>query len=143
MILVMFNVLTFSKLVGENGSVVALDASEKWIQHINSFKIENIKTICSKVQNANFQENEFDTIFCRYGLWTFKDVVSVLANIRKWLKPGGKFGMITTVFNPRIHYPLIPGKQHEYNTTKYERVRFGIISHDLQRGRLGLFCQDF
>ena len=56
MILIMFNVLTFSKLVGENGCVVALDALEKWIQHINSFKIENIKTICSAVQNANFKK---------------------------------------------------------------------------------------
>ena len=109
MILIMFSVLTFSKLVGENGCVVALDALEKWIQHINSFKIENIKTICSTVQNANFQENEFDAIFCRYGLWIFKDVVSVLARIRKWLKPGGKFGMIAIIFTPRLHYPPIPG----------------------------------
>ena len=108
--LTMSIVFSFSKRVGENGCVVALDALERWIQRIDSCNIENIKTICSTVQNANFEENEFDMIFCRLGLWSFKDVVSVLANIRKWLKPGGKFGIIAVNFTPKLHYPPILGK---------------------------------
>ena len=116
-------IFSFSKLVEENGCVVALDPLEKWIQHINSFKIKNIKSICSTVEDISFEENEFDAIFCRYGLWIFKDVVAVLATIRKWLKPGGKFGIISTIFTPRLHYPPVPGKSY-VNTVRQDMARY-------------------
>ena len=107
---------TFSKLVGENGKVVALDMMEKWTKRIDSLKIANITTACSKVQDANFEENEFDAIFVRYGLWVLDDLVSSLVKLKKWLKPGGRLGIISVVFAPTLNYPAIPGKLHQHNT---------------------------
>ena len=89
--------------------LVAVDSSEKWINGLNSLKIGNIKTVCYKVQEADFQENEFDTVFCRFGLCWFRDVKLVLENITKWLKPGGRFACIEPIFSGGLMYPTVRG----------------------------------
>ena len=88
---------------------MAVDASEKWINGLNSLKTGNIKTVCCKVQDAKFQENEFDTVFCRFGLCWFKDVELVLENVTKWLKPGGRFAFIEPIHFGGQMYPIVQG----------------------------------
>lgn len=91
----------FSKMVGDNGIVYALDIKNEHLdflmEFVNKEKITNIKAIHSKEDDMTLPEDSVDVVFmCSlyhiiYGIATEQSRFSFVKSIKKALKNGGIF----------------------------------------------------
>ena len=83
-----------SETVGDTGTVIGVDISSVMLEQarkkIAEAKIHNIQLIESDIDNIDFSENSFDTIFCSSSIPWFKNIPAVFDAWYRWLKPGGK-----------------------------------------------------
>lgn len=56
--------------------------------------LSDVKIVHEKVHNVRFPSDTFDVILCVNALYAFTPQAQVLANMRAWLKPGGKLFLI-------------------------------------------------
>ena len=81
--------------VGENGQIFSLDNSEKFISFIREQEIENIHPIQLDIREELpkyfDQLNQTDMVFCRWVLMFTGNEDSIVEEIYKILKPGGRF----------------------------------------------------
>lgn len=72
--------------VGEQGHVVAVDINPRLIETI---KAPNLKVYCADIASADLPPESFDLIHGRYIVIHIKEYEKALANIVRFLKPGG------------------------------------------------------
>ncbi|MDJ0535735.1 MAG: methyltransferase domain-containing protein [Xenococcaceae cyanobacterium MO_207.B15] len=86
--------LAASKIVGDTGKVIGIDISPGMLAQarakIAEAKINNIQLIESDIDNIDFPENSFETIFCSSSIPWFKNITAVFDAWYRWLNPGGK-----------------------------------------------------
>ena len=80
-----------------NADMLAI-ASEK-------ISAKNVKFLEADAHDLKFEDDYFDIIFCQFGLMFFKDKNLALGEIKRVLKPGGKF--IFSTWDKPEHSPLI------------------------------------
>ena len=73
-------------VVGENGKVLAVDLSTRFIAHLNQSNIEVLK---ADVRHLTLESNSFDLIHARYVLIHIPDFHVALTKMLELLKPGG------------------------------------------------------
>ena len=99
--------------VGEKGHVVGLDFSENMLEvaqeKINQKKVENISLLQGNAMALPFENNTFDVVTIGYGLRNTPDYLTVLREIYRVLKPGGKAECIET------SHPDLPGYKQAFN----------------------------
>jgi ubiquinone/menaquinone biosynthesis C-methylase UbiE len=87
-----------AKLVGPNGSVLAIDISEEALTVATHFaEQEDYSNITTRVANAeqlDLPENGFDAVISRFGLMLIGKQQQALAEIRRVLKLGGRLAAI-------------------------------------------------
>jgi SAM-dependent methyltransferase len=83
-----------AKLVGDGGSALGVDVSGPFIDAARKEAEEagaaNVEFLCADVQTLELPR-EFDYAFSRMGIMFFANPVAALRNVRRALRPGGRF----------------------------------------------------
>jgi ubiquinone/menaquinone biosynthesis C-methylase UbiE len=93
------------ELVGNNGQVVALDASkdslEKLNQRVEQDYCRRLTAVAASMEEfprtlagLNLSMGSFDLIFCAYGLYYADDPIAILQDALRWLKPNGRIAIV-------------------------------------------------
>lgn len=97
--------LDMAQLVTDTGSIVAIDESRTFVDHLNAqAQLRGLQQIEARVGDAEnmgsaLKPNEkFDVIYCRWVLCWLKNPQNAVAEMRKALKPGGRL-IIHDYFN--------------------------------------------
>jgi SAM-dependent methyltransferase len=97
-----FATLDLARLVGSEGKIVGVDASEKFIGHlqrqIEAAGLQNVTAEIGDVHALDFAENSFDGAFARWLLCFVENPEAVVANVSRLLRPGGAF-VVKDYFN--------------------------------------------
>lgn len=110
-----FSTLELAELVGDAGSVAALDKAAPYLTFLRreagARKLGNIVTIDSELIATGFSEGEFDGAFCRFFLaFLALDLERALACIHRSLKPGGVLAaMEYLTLSSATSMPPMPG----------------------------------
>lgn len=103
--------ISLSQLVGEQGTVTAVDSSEKFISHLNkkleASEISNVTTQVTDINQLTFPTNSFDGIYSRMVMCFLRDPKQVLTQMVKMLRPGGKI-VITDFFSYSESFHIVP-----------------------------------
>jgi SAM-dependent methyltransferase len=102
--------------------VTGLDTSEEMIRFAQSRSDPSIRFEHADAQNPQaLQGKTFDAVVCLLALQNIESLPPVMANVKRWLKPGGRFVMVTT--HPCFR---IPRQTHwgwdEQKKIQYRRV---------------------
>lgn len=80
-------------LVGPSGSVIAVDKSQNYLDHLSSiaadYKLDNIKILNQDFSSLELEEASVDHIYHRWALAWMPDVDKILDKLVSYLKPGG------------------------------------------------------
>jgi len=75
--------------------VYAIDVTPKMLEllkeNLKSKNIENVKTKIMQADNLNFSDNFFDVVTCRFATHHFVEIKKFLSEVKRVLKPHGKF----------------------------------------------------
>jgi ubiquinone/menaquinone biosynthesis C-methylase UbiE len=89
--------IMLARRVGPTGHVTAIDCCDAFLEYgrrdAAEEGLENVEFVVGDVQIHPFQP-EYDFMFSRFGTQFFENPVAAMKNIRKALKPGGRFTMI-------------------------------------------------
>ncbi|MEC9373682.1 MAG: class I SAM-dependent methyltransferase [Planctomycetota bacterium] len=96
--------IDLATLIGARGSVLAVDESSKFLDHlrgeIERRQIPNIRTQQSDVTRLDLEPDSFDAAYARWVLCFVNDVDAVVASVARALRPGGVF-CVQDYFNYR------------------------------------------
>lgn len=88
----------FSKIVGAEGKVFAIDTNQKLLEHINKIlkhnQIQNVKTVFSNGNHCPLSDASCNFIFMRNVFHDITDQVNYFMNIKRCLNTGGKIVII-------------------------------------------------
>lgn len=103
-------------LVGDDGLVIAVDKSAgyiKYLEALNDFHRLNIQTITADFDDLELEPDSLDGMYCRWALAWLSDPQSILTNVHKALRPGGKM-VIHEYYNWMSHQinPVRPQLQN-------------------------------
>jgi ubiquinone/menaquinone biosynthesis C-methylase UbiE len=89
--------IMLAKRVGPSGHVIAIDCCDAFLDYGRSDAaaqgIANIDFIEADIQVHPFESN-CDLVFSRFGTMFFENPVAAMRNMRRALRPGGRFTMI-------------------------------------------------
>lgn len=98
-----------SQVVGAEGRVTAVDHSEPMLAHLEAklaqFGITNIDIHVMNGVTLDFRRDYFHCVVCSLGLDRFAAPQAVVAEARRVLRPGGRFGcssLARAVFQPQL-----------------------------------------
>lgn len=73
-------------------SVVGVDISQKMLQMAKEKTcFENVKYICSAMEDLNFEKSSFDIVLSSLALHYIEEYETLIKNINKFLSPKGRF----------------------------------------------------
>ncbi|MGF1562258.1 MAG: class I SAM-dependent methyltransferase [Geminicoccaceae bacterium] len=100
--------IMLAKRVGPSGFVTAMDCVDAFLEHgrrdAEAEGIDHIEFVAADVEVFPFQ-GDYDLLFSRFGTMFFANPVVAMRNMRKSLKPGGRFTMI--VWRDRADNPWL------------------------------------
>jgi len=89
--------IMLAKRVGPAGHVDAIDCCEAFLElgrtDAAAQGVKNIRFVEADIQFEPFQP-DYDLVFSRFGTMFFENPVAAMRNMRRALKPGGRFTMI-------------------------------------------------
>ena len=105
--------------VGPTGFVLATDIAPNLValasQTAREKGLENLDARVMDAENLTVDDESFDVIICRLGLFFLPDLPRALSEIRRALKPGGRIGGIvfsTPDKNPFLSVPISIIRRH-------------------------------
>ena len=113
----------FSRYLSQKGmTVTGLDTSEEMIRFAQSRSNSSIRYEQGDAQDSQaLGGQKFDAVACLLALQNIESINPVMRNVKRWLKPGGRFVMVTT--HPCFR---IPRQTHwgwdEQKKIQYRRV---------------------
>lgn len=89
--------IMLAKRVGPKGRVIAIDCCDAFLDYgrrdAAAEGIANIDFVEADIQTHPFEPN-YDLVFSRFGTMFFENPVAAMRNMRRALRPGGRFTMI-------------------------------------------------
>ncbi|KXG11046.1 Demethylmenaquinone methyltransferase [Anoxybacillus sp. P3H1B] len=86
--------IALAEAVGPDGKVYGLDFSQNMLQigqqKVNERQLHNVELIHGNAMELPFSDNTFDYVTIGFGLRNVPDYMTVLKEMRRVLKPGGK-----------------------------------------------------
>lgn len=88
----------FSRYLSQKGmKVTGLDASEEMIRFARSRPDKAVRYEQGDAQDSRALTGKtFDAVVCLLALQNIESLPPVMRNVKRWLKPGGRFVMVTT-----------------------------------------------
>ena len=78
--------------LGSQGSIVATDLNQAMLDHGASVRSdENVKWLQADAQSLPFEDATFDAVVCQFSVMFFPDRAKVYSEVKRVLKPGGRF----------------------------------------------------
>ena len=100
----------FSDVVGKDGRVIAVDISQKFLDHIRTTSRQsgrkNVETVVCKVDSAELPDGSVDVAFICDAYHHFEFPLKTMESIRRVLKPGGRVIL--------VDFQRIPGKSTDW-----------------------------
>ncbi len=100
----------FSDVVGKNGRVVAVDISQKFLEHIQTTSREaaqrNVETLLCKADSTELPAESVDVAFICDTYHHFEFPLKTMASLHRALKPGGRVIL--------IDFRRVPGKSTDW-----------------------------
>jgi ubiquinone/menaquinone biosynthesis C-methylase UbiE len=98
-----------AKVVGNNGKVIGIDVSDKWLDVAKERAIfaglPNIEFRVGNAEALEFVESYFDNVICASSIFYFPDILRALREWYRVLKPGGTVSF--TSFGERMWQPIL------------------------------------
>ncbi|RDW22043.1 demethylmenaquinone methyltransferase [Oceanobacillus chungangensis] len=92
--------VSLSEAVGANGEVIGLDFSQNMLsiaeQKKKDFNLNNLQLIHGNAMELPFEDNSFDYVTIGFGLRNVPDYMTVLKELYRVVKPGGKVVCLET-----------------------------------------------
>ncbi|MEO6710661.1 MAG: methyltransferase domain-containing protein [Planctomycetota bacterium] len=108
-----FVVDSLARRVGPRGSVVALDESPRWIEHLRSKPLSPdsapIEIVEKRIEDARLEPGSFDLIFARWVLSFPPGVEAIVRRLSEALAPGGILAVEDYQHEGISLYPQSPG----------------------------------
>jgi SAM-dependent methyltransferase len=105
--------LQLASLVGTDGAVLGVDIADEMLsrgrEHAAQLGANNVVFLHGDVQVQDLGEASFDAAYSRFGVMFFTDPVAAFANVRKALRPGGRFCFVCWQGMLENEWLLIPG----------------------------------
>ncbi len=99
--------------VGAEGRVVALEESERWVEHLREHAArqgwQNVELRLGKLEHAELAREAFDVVFLRWVLSFLPDPEGVLRRLAAGLRPGGRCVVMDYNHEGISAYPDSPG----------------------------------
>jgi demethylmenaquinone methyltransferase/2-methoxy-6-polyprenyl-1,4-benzoquinol methylase len=95
--------IPLAKKVGDTGSVTGADFCEEMLMHARrktGVRYKNLSFLLSDAKRLPFRDNTFDAVTVAFGMRNIPDTSLALQEIKRVLKPGGKF-MCLELTRPR------------------------------------------
>ncbi len=98
--------ITIAKAIGPTGHVTASDMTHEMVEALkeNARGITNLDARVADAEHLPFSNAEFDRVTCRFGIMFLPDIQTALKEIRRVLKPTGRFSFL--VWSPLEENPL-------------------------------------
>lgn len=104
--------LALSEAVGETGHVIGLDFSENMLAvgqtKVDKAELQNVELVHGNAMELPYEDDSFDYVTIGFGLRNVPDYLTVLKEMRRVAKPGGKIVCLET------SQPTIPGFKQMY-----------------------------
>ena len=88
-----FVAFELAERVGPTGTVVALDESPRWIEHVEAecerLGLRQVRAVRSRIQDADLEPSSFDLVFARWVLSFLPSPGAVAARLARALADGG------------------------------------------------------
>ncbi len=88
----------FQQRVGSGGSILAVDESERWCEHVQELVArrgwKNVEVVRSAVQELDPEAGACDVIFMRWVLGFLDDPEAILRRLVPCLAPGGRLALM-------------------------------------------------
>jgi len=99
-----FTTLDLAQLVGPEGRVIAVDGSERFLDHLTATlernDIQNVEVIHTDVHDLNLEEESIDGAYARWLFCFLQKPAAVVESVGRALRPGGALA-VTDYFNYR------------------------------------------
>lgn len=115
-------VLTLARTLGDKVQITGIDAAEGMVnvaqQKVVTEKLTGITFQTMPAEKMSFADNSFDRVLCRFGVMLFDDPLQGLKEMRRVLKPRGRFSLAvwsTPETMPTLHwsYQAFKGRVEE------------------------------
>ena len=87
-----------ARRIGPAGMVLATDISASMLaltqEAVRAANLANVQTRVMDAQRLELEAGSFDAVMARFSLQFIPDVQRALAEVRRVLKPGGRFGAV-------------------------------------------------
>jgi len=92
--------IALAEAVGPNGKVVGLDFSKNMLkigqEKVVNLQLDQVKLVHGNAMELPFEDNSFDYVTIGFGLRNVPDYMSVLKEMQRVVKPGGKVVCLET-----------------------------------------------
>ncbi|MDF2905237.1 MAG: methylase involved in ubiquinone/menaquinone biosynthesis [Herbinix sp.] len=119
-------------------SVIGVDISDRMINEAkNKTESEDIKYVCSPIEDIDFPEGSFDVVISSLTLHYLESFEGILNNINKWLVSGGDF-----VFS--VEHPIFTaqGAQDWYYDNQGNRLHWPVDQYFTEGIRKSVFLDE-
>ncbi|HZF63724.1 MAG TPA: class I SAM-dependent methyltransferase [Chitinophagaceae bacterium] len=100
--------LPAAEAVGGDGKVIAVDLSENLLllgrAKASAGGINNIDFVCKDMTALPYPDEKFDAVICVFGIFFVPDMVALLKEFWRMVKPGGKLAV--TTWGPHLFAPV-------------------------------------
>lgn len=114
--------LTLARTMGDKIQITGIDAAEGMVkvaqQKVDAENLPGIRFQAMPAENMDFADGSFDRALCRFGVMLFEDPLQGLKEMRRVLKPQGRFSLAvwsTPETMPTLHwsYEVFKGRIEE------------------------------
>jgi ubiquinone/menaquinone biosynthesis C-methylase UbiE len=135
-----FVAFDLSAMVGAQGSVVALDESPRWIEHVErevaQRALSNVTAVQARIQDLDLEPAAFDVVFSRWVFSFLSDPAAAAVKLARSLKPGGVLAIQDYNHEGISVYPPSDGFKAAVRATRATYARAGgsaFVSGDMAR----------
>lgn len=97
------SIIAAAQVVGPSGQITGIDIAPPLLARAAERAPESVKFIEADAGSYRFAEAEFDVVISNFGIMFFEDNLAAFSNLRKAVRPGGRFA--ATVWGPPSENP--------------------------------------
>ncbi|MBI3571226.1 MAG: class I SAM-dependent methyltransferase [Gammaproteobacteria bacterium] len=103
--------LTLARRLKGHANILGIDAADGMVRvaqaKVVKERLQGISFQCMPAEQLAFEDSSFDRVLCRFGVMLFTDPLQGLKEMRRVLKPGGRFALAvwsTPETMPTMHW---------------------------------------